>query len=379
MYIKSVLEHLPSDDGIHYIFYCFDKNNPLEELGIETNVKHTIVNTRTIKTALDSPKNIFGIFKLVGHRFAPLKKYELDTFVQFDFMLGMPKWRGVKKLVIGYDLIPLIMKNEYMPSPNYAWHHTHGKKAKVKAVLRSVYYRFRYWLHYKVFRKADNIICISKATARTFQDVLGISESKLITIQLAPVLSKSAPDSKIADNIGKPYVFYIGGTDSRKRIQDIVYAYNVARSRGEDIALVLAGNEFKELEHIPDVTGRNAILRSPYRADIYLVGFISDEEKMGLYTNARAFIFTTTYEGFGLPVVEAMSAQCPVIAYNNSSIPEATGDAALLAKTGDFVEVARCIINLKENQLRTKLISRGIAQAKKFNWESYTNKFRDAL
>lgn len=379
MYIKSVLEHLPSDDNIHYLFYCFEKSNPIDELRIKTNVNYTIVNSPTIKTTLDSPKNIFGIFKLVGHRFRPLRKYRPDTFVQFDFMLGLPKWSKTKKLIIGYDLIPLIKKNEYMPSPSYAWYHTHGKKAKIKAVLRSVYYRFRYWLHYRVFKKADKIICISESTAHSFESILGIKNSELVTIPLAPVLPKSNPDTRLADSIDKPYLFYIGGTDSRKRIQDIIFAYNIARGRGDDIALVLAGNEFKELEHIPDVKGRNAILRSPYRSDIHLLGFISDEEKMGLYANARAFVFTTTYEGFGLPVLEAMAARCPVIAYNNSSIPEATGDAALLTKTGDFVEVGTCVINLKDNKLRAELVNKGIAQAAKFNWETYTGSLASQL
>lgn len=370
MYIKSVLEHLP-DDGTHYLLYCFDKNDPVKSLKIDMKVKYTLVQTTTINTVLDSPKNILGIFKLIGHRFSALAPYEPDSFVQFDFMLGLPRWRNTKTIVIGYDLIPLIMKNEYMPSILYAWHHSHGKKAKLKGVLRSVYYRFRYKVHYRVFKRADTVLCISKAAADSFKEILGINEKKIATAPLAPVLASGDLSETVSSKIKKPYVFYIGGTDSRKKIQDIVYAFNIARGRGQDLALVLAGNEFKELERVPDVKGRNAILNSPYKKDIHLVGFVTDEEKIGLYKSARAFVFTTTYEGFGLPVVEAMSASCPVIAYNNSSIPEAAGEAAILVKTGDYVSVANAIISLEDASARKKLITYGLTQSSSFNWQRY--------
>lgn len=378
MYIKSVIEHL-SDDENEYIFYCFDKNNPIADLGINTRVKYAIVTTPTINTVLDSPKNIFGIFKLVGHRFKPLESFRPDVFVQFDFMLGIPSWRRTKKIIIGYDLIPLIMRNEYMPSIHYAWHHSHGKKAKLKGVLRSMYYRFRYHLHYKSYKRADKVICISQASADSFHELLGISSKKLVPIPLAPVLPEGAVDSKIARSIDKPYLFYIGGTDSRKRVQDIIYAYNIIRSRGFDAALVLAGNEFKTIDQIPDIKSRNALLRSPYKHDVHLIGFVTDPEKMGLYQHASAFVFTSSFEGFGLPVIEAMAASCPVITYNNSSIPEAAGDAAVMVKTGDFISIANEFIGLNDPKKRSTLIQAGVKQSQRFTWEAYVKGFRDNL
>lgn len=380
MHLISVLEHLPADSNILYVFYCFDKSNPIKTLGIKLKIEYTLVQTPTIKTALDSPTNILGILKLISHRFTALKEYKPDTFVQFDFMLGMPKWRKTKKIIIGYDLIPLIKKNEYIPSVRYAWHHSIGKKAKLKNMTRAAYYKFRYSLHYKAFSRADKILCISEATARSFRDILNIPTSKLTTIPLAPVVSSNKVDDKIAKTIKKPYLFYIGGTDSRKRIQDIVYAFNIVKGRGADIALVLAGNEFRIAKDIPSIEGRKAILSSPYLNDIHLVGFISNEEKMGLYGGAVAFVFTSAYEGFGLPVVEAMAASCPVISYDNSSIPEAAGDAGLLVHTGDYVKVAHEILRLESSpNLRAKLIKTGTKQAGKFSWHEYTSNFLEQL
>ncbi len=372
MHIRSILENLPESDDI-YLFYCFDSSDPIEDLNIQTRVNYKIVQTPVIDTALDSPEKALGIFKLVWHRFSALKKHRPDTFVQFDFMLGMPRWRGLRKVIIGYDLIPYIMQNEYRPSLPFAWNHARGKKAKIRALLRAVYYRFRYWIHYKVFLRADKVVCISQATADSFHELLGVPKSKLEVSYLAPVGSTTDIDSSTAKTIDKPYIFYIGGTDARKSISDIVHAYNIARGRGQDIALVLAGNEFRNVESIPDVKGRNAIIDSPYSSDIHLVGFVTDQQKNGLYKDALVFVFASRFEGFGLPVIEAMSASCPVISYNNSSIPEVAGDAAILVRTGSVVEVASSIVSLSDKDARRELAHKGTVQSKKFTWSRHVS------
>ncbi len=364
MHIRSILENLPESED-RYLFYCFDQSNPIEELGIKTKANYIIVQTPTINTVLDSPQNAFGIFKLVWHRFLPLKKHNPDTFVQFDFMLGLPRWRGVKKVMIGYDLIPLIMRNDYLPSMRYAWNHTRGKKQKIKAVMRSLYYQFRHWLHYRTYKRADKIVCISEASAKSFNRLLGIQKSRLAVSYLAPVANHADIDESTAKSVDKPYLFYIGGADKRKSLADLVAAYNIARGRGVDVALVLAGNEFKNVENIPDVTGRNAILASPYMSDIHTVGFITDGQKRGLYKNASAFIFCSKFEGFGLPVVEAQAEGCPVIAYNNSSIPEVSSDDVLLVESGNYLEIAKSITNFTRTAPNVK---KGIDFAKRFTW-----------
>lgn len=290
-YICSVLENMPRDEN-KYLFYCFDKNNPIEALKINVVIDYELVQIPTVSTVLDSPKNILGIWKLVGHGFNKLKPYKPDTFVQFDFMLGTPRWHGIKNVVIGYDLIPLLKRNEYLPSTSFAWNHSVGKKMKIRAVVRALYYRLRYRLHYRVYKRADEILCISQATSDSFAALLGIRESRLTVIPLAPVSSDIPPDNSAAELIKKPYLFYIGGTDSRKQIKDIVHAYNIANGQGANIDLVFAGNEFRDIKKLPDVLGRNAILQSPYRSGIHLVGFVSDAQKIGLYRNAHAFVLT---------------------------------------------------------------------------------------
>jgi glycosyltransferase involved in cell wall biosynthesis len=377
MYIRSVIEHLPIDNN-KYLFYCFDKSDPIKDLGIKVAVDYKIVQTKTMNTILGSPKDLLTIFKLVRHTFRPLRPYQADTFVQFDFTLGIPRWKNVRTVVIGYDLIPLIMKNEYIPSMSFAWRHSTNK---LRAVIRAWYYRIKYSLYYQVYKRADMIACISQATTDSFHKLLHIDSSRLTTIPLAPVLSESTPDYSLAGKFkDRPYIFYIGGTDSRKRIEDIVRAYNIVRGRGVNIALVFAGYEFTSLQKMTDKLGKEAITQSPYGKDIHLVGFVSDAEKLGLYNNALAFVFASTYEGFGLPVIEAMAASCPVIAYNNSSIPEAAGDAAILVETGSYTAIATQVVALYRNPLlRSEMIASGAKQAATFSWESYVTAFLGIL
>ncbi len=379
MYLKSVLEHLPEDDN-KYFFYVFDKNDPVKELGLRVSIDYALVTTKTIKTTVDKPSDLLRLLHLVTHRFNSVKGLKPDVFVQFDFMLGIPRWRSVKKIVIAYDLIPLIKKNQYLPNPVFAWQHTAGKRSKIKAILRSLYYLGRYKVHYKVFKRADKILAISEATKKSFIERLGIPASKITAIPLAAVLPHDKPKFTQASKIKRPYILYVGGTDSRKKVEDIIHAFQIARGRGADIDLVLAGNEFTSLETLPSIIARNTIINSPYKRDIHFVGFIQDAEKLGLYKRALAFVFCSTFEGFGMPIIEAMSAGCPVISYDNSSIPEAAGNAALLVESGDYVAIAREILDVYHNpNEKTDLKKLAVKQANKFSWDKYISSFTEVL
>lgn len=379
MYIKCLLENLPATSQ-KYIFYVFDKNNPIKDLNIQLLFEYELVETPALKTKLESTSDISEQFKLLFHTFKELHPHRPDVFVQFDFALGIPRWSETKTVVIGYDLIPLIMKQTYLPDLKYAWNTSSGKKSKVKAMLRSIYYRNKFRVHYNNYKKADRVIAISNSSAESFRDLLNIKDDKLFAIPLAPVVpANNSPDLIVANRIREPYIFYIGGTDNRKRIQDIVYAFNIVKGRGFDLKLVLAGNEFRKLDQIPSVAGREAIRSSTYKEDIVLAGFVTDKQKMGLYKKAHAFIFCSEYEGFGLPIVEAMTESCPVIAYNNSSIPETAGTAGLLVNTGDYVAVANQILALRDAKFREKTIQAGVKQASKFSWSKYIKEFSIAI
>lgn len=368
MVAKSILTHL-EDDVNSYLFYIFDSSNPIEDLGIDLKIKkYSFVETPKLKTTVDTPSDLIDSFRLSHPHFAPLRRNKPDIFLQFDFALGLPKWRKTKNLCIGYDLIPLIMKNQYLPSPKMVWNQPGGRKARLKGMLRAYYYRLKAHRSYSNYRRADKILCISDATKQSFIGILRINQKRLVTIPLAPVMPKKSKSQK--NDFEKPYIFYIGGTDNRKHVADTVRAFNIAKGRGQDIALVLAGNEFNKVHNIPDPQAQKEIVDSPYRDDIHLVGFVSDEEKTALYEHAQAFVFCSTYEGFGLPVLEAQAIGCPVICYDNSSIPEVSSKSVFLVKNGDVVSIANAIKKLG-NSDRKKLTRDGIEFAKKFTWDRY--------
>jgi len=373
MVVKSVLNNL-EDDVNDYLFYIFDSSNPVKDLDINLKLKnYKFVKTPKLKTVVDSPKDLIDSFKLSHHRFSALRQHKPDVFLQFDFALGLPRWRKTKTVCIGYDLIPLIMRTQYLPSPITVWNQGGGKKSRIKGMIRSVYYRLKARKNYSNYKRADKILCISDATKQSFEDILHIDPGNLVTMVLAPVAPKAtSSDEKSHSKLGKPYIFYIGGTDSRKNVADVVYAFNIARGRGQDIALILAGNEFKKVNHIPDTKARDAILNSPYRDDIHLAGFVSDQEKSALYEHALAFVFCSRYEGFGLPVLEAQAMGCPVITYSNSSIPEVASKSALLVEDGDFTSIAKSISFVASND-RGKITKEGLKFAKEFTWSRYVS------
>lgn len=379
MHIKSLLENLPDDGSILFSYYHFADSNPIINESIKAPHGQMIATPRP-ELAIKKPSHLFDTYKIAFHRFSGLRHKGITRFVQFDASLGLPKIHGVKTVIIAYDLIPLIIRNQYLPGVGHALSHSVGKKMKLRAAARSIYYQQKYHRACLTMKQADLILSISDATRQSYIDILHIKKSHIITIPLAPVDFGGQEDSSIVSTIQKPYLFYIGGTDFRKRVNHIVKVFNVLKSRGHDIQLVLAGNEFKKLASLPDVDARKLISSSPFKNDIRLAGYVSDKQKRSLLSNAQAFVFTTAYEGFGLPVLEAMANGCPVVCYDNSSLKEVAGDAAVLVDDGDYVTIAKQVAKIIESdELRRDLKERGLVQAQRYSWKSYTKNFLEVL
>jgi glycosyltransferase involved in cell wall biosynthesis len=130
----------------------------------------------------------------------------------------------------------------------------------------------------------------------------------------------------------KPYLLFIGAGDARRRVDDAVAAFNNLKANGRDIQLVLAGENFQSIETIPNPILRNEVMASSYKNDILTLGYINDETKQTLFKQAIAYVYPTKYEGFGIPILEAMLLECPVVVYKNSSTHEVGGEFAYYAK-----------------------------------------------
>ena len=128
------------------------------------------------------------------------------------------------------------------------------------------------------------------------------------------------------------------------------------------------GKEFKNERELYDLGWYRTVESSKFVKDIIITGYVEDEELVEYYKHAKAFVFSSMYEGFGLPVLEAMAMGAPVVVFNNSSIPEVAGDAAVLCNNDkEFVDGIAKIIN--DEKFRKLLVHKGYNQVKKFSWE----------
>jgi glycosyltransferase involved in cell wall biosynthesis len=162
------------------------------------------------------------------------------------------------------------------------------------------------------------------------------------------------------------FVLSISTLEPRKNFTGLIAAFEqVAISSVTDLHLVIAGGKGWLYDDI-----FAAAETSPVRERIHFAGYVADQDLPALYSLAALFAFPSHYEGFGIPVLEAMACGTPVVCADNSSLPEIAGDAALLVEATDTEALADAMHRLSRDALlREELISRGYEQARKFTWE----------
>ena len=166
------------------------------------------------------------------------------------------------------------------------------------------------------------------------------------------------------------YVLYLGGFDARKNIETLLQVYTWAQDvLGESYPLVVAGilpDRHDAFFHDPRVIAKQIEVEPVVR----FIGNVAEDDKGALYQQARAFLYPTRYEGFGLPALEALACGVPVIGSNTSSVPEIVGEAGILVDPDDARAMAGALIAVcTEDSLRAELSERALRQAKKFSWE----------
>ncbi len=218
-------------------------------------------------------------------------------------------------------------------------------------------------------RWTDLIIANSESTKRDIIEYLGVEEKLIHVTPLAGryagySLSETRPDSNY--DFGQPYILFVGTIEPRKNITTLIEAFNYLKTRYKiPHNLVLIGQKGWLYEPI-----FQAINQSPFCDSIYHLNYLSDSAVAGFYRRAAVFVYPSIYEGFGLPVLEAMTLGCPVITSNTSSLPEVAGDAALLINPEDNLELAEAIFKvISDNSFRDNLITQGYARAKQFSWQ----------
>jgi glycosyltransferase involved in cell wall biosynthesis len=170
--------------------------------------------------------------------------------------------------------------------------------------------------------------------------------------------------AKARYGIGGDYLLFLGTLQPRKNLVRLVEAFGRLQSPAADLRLVLAG---KKGWLYDDLFARVRALGLADR--VVFTGYVADDDKSPLLSGAQALVYPSLYEGFGLPVLEAMTCGTPVLTSNVSSLPEVAGDAALLVDPLDVDAMAEGVSRLvTDHELRDSLIEKGYAQAREFSW-----------
>ncbi len=213
--------------------------------------------------------------------------------------------------------------------------------------------------------KLDHVVTISNSSRQDLIRHLGLAENRVTAVPLGIDSARFHPHRPMQPGRAKPYVMSLAGSDPTKNIVTLVKAFAAVPERlRRTHDLVLIGDVSKR----PDV--RAAIEQAGIASETRLVGVVSDDALIGWYQGACVFAFPSLYEGFGLPVLEAMACGVPVLCSNSSSLPEVAGDAAVLVDPRNVeqwsVELARL---LDDDGLRKELSERGRARALTFSWD----------
>ncbi len=172
--------------------------------------------------------------------------------------------------------------------------------------------------------------------------------------------------------IARDFLLAVGSLQPRKNLVRLIRAYAKLRNENENFTrqLVIVGRKLWLADEI-----FAEVQKQRWAEDVILTGYVADEDLPALYRSASAFVYPSLFEGFGLPPLEAMACGAPVVTSDTSSLPEVTGDAALLIDPHDEQSLANALIEVVNNKpLRASLREKGIAQAGKFTWREAAEK-----
>ncbi len=225
----------------------------------------------------------------------------------------------------------------------------------------------------KTLERADTIIAVSESTKRDVVDTYGIPQEKVSVIpsgveyeRFNQVDGSDRDNVAIKYNITSPYILYLGTVESRKNVSSLIDAWE--KHIGSDVCnLIIAGRVADSALH-KKVPG------------IQYIGYVSEEDKPALYSGALAFVYPSYFEGFGLPVLEAMASGTPVITSYATSLPDVSQGAALLIDPYNISELVAVIQQvISDKSMRNDLRTKGIAVAQSHSWEITTKKVLEVL
>lgn len=314
---------------------------------------------------IDIKKNIcslfpYGVYRRIWH-YIPIKynwlfRDNADIYHFFNFIVP-PRIKG-KVITTVYDM-------------TYKLYPETMDKNNLKRLNNDMQYSVN---------RADKIITITESSKNDIMKFLNVDSSK---IEIVPCgvdyekFNKSyTEDIKLRVlnkyNLPEDYILYMGTLEPRKNIDSIIEAFALLKRQKDfdNIKLVIAGKKGWLFESIFDLVNKLNL-----ESEVIFTDYVDELDKPIIYNMAKLFVFPSLYEGFGIPVLEAMASSVPVITSDVSSLPEVVGDAAILVNPKDIECIAKNIIKiLSDKDFKNELVRKGHIQAQKFTWEASAEK-----
>ena len=347
-YSFQMLTHLKEFQISNFKFQIYLKNKPVSDLPKESeNWKYRVIKPTPLWTQWRLPIDLY------------LHKTRPDVF--FSPSHYAPRFSPIPTVIS-------IMDTSYLYFP--------------EMFNKSDLLQLRNWTAYSV-KNATKVLTISKSSKNDIIKSYNVPFDKIIVTQpgikqhlsLMPqiyAMNQLKTKYGISDN----YILFVGTLQPRKNIERLIEAFSkikkhpsaslsTSESKIKDLDLVIVGKKGWLYEDILEAPKKMEIADS-----VKFLENVNDEELSNFYKHAKCFVLPSLYEGFGLPVLEAMKHNCPVITSNVSSLPEAGGDACLYVDPEDANDIADKILKLITNEkLRLELIEKGKKQVMKFSWE----------
>lgn len=304
------------------------------------------------------------IGNILWHQFCfqqKLKQYKCDCAFIPNFSLLL--WRRIPTVAIIHDMIEFNVPNKF-------------------SVVRVLYRRFAVP---RMARKSDRIVTVSFSSKRDIINICGVPESKVTVayngcdVSVFRPLAENDVRNKLCGYALEPgsYILSVGTVDyPGKNVFSLVKAFFRLKEQGKtDKKLVVVGKPGHNAGKIYEL-----VSKSPFQGEVKFLGFMSDEDLPYFYSGAAMFCFLSLYEGFGLPIVEAMACGCPVICSNTSSLPEILAGAGMTVDPLDIEKIAETISLVNNSpDLRSEFRAKGIIRSQEFSWNSAAKVYRDVF
>lgn len=277
-----------------------------------------------------------------------LKKYQADVFFSPD---------GYLSLRSDVPQIPVIHDLNFVHNPG-----------DLKPLMSWYYNRY----FPKFAKKATRIITVSDYSKKDIEEQYGVDSNKIHAVwngasdAFKEIDSHSKTDVRKLYTEGKPYILFVGALHPRKNLKRLIEAFATIKEDEslEDFQLLIVGTELwkRGLEPIE--------ISEKLKSSIHFTGHVELEKLVDIYGAATCLAFIPYFEGFGIPLVEAMKCGTPILAANRTSLPEVAGDAALYCDPFDVEDISEKLKKLlRDPELQSELRTKGLERAKLFSWD----------